>query len=65
MVKGHLDRVAHLRNLIVQTTDVFVRDVGDLGGEQLLNILAHDALERDARAGVHDEGVAGAQVSVA
>ena len=65
MVERHLDRVAHLSDLIVETTDVLVRDIGNLGGEQLLDILAHDALERDARAGIHDEGVAGAQVSVA
>ena len=65
MVKRHLDRVTHLRNLIVETTDVLVCDVGNLGGEQLLDILTHDALEGDARAGVHDERIAGTQVSVA
>ena len=65
MVKGHLDRVTNLSDLIVEATDVLVRDIGNFGGEQLLNVLAHDALERDARTSIRDERVAGAQVSMA
>ena len=65
MIERHLNGVPDLRNLIVEATDVLIRDVGNLGGQQLLDVLAHDALERDTRAGIHNEGVARTQVSVA
>ena len=65
MVEGHLDRIAHLRDLGVQAANIRVGHVGNLGSEQLLDVLAHDAFKRDAGARVHDEGIPGAQVAVA
>ena len=65
MVERHLDGVAHLCNLSVEATDVRVGHVRDLRGQQLLDVLPHDAFQGDARANVHDQGIPGAQVPVA
>ena len=64
VTKRHLDGVTYLRDLSVEASDVPVGHVGHLGGEELLDVLAHDAFERDTRACVHDEGIPGAQVAV-
>ena len=64
VIERHLDGVAHLGDLRVEASDVPVGHVGHLGGEELLDVLAHDAFERDTRACIHDEGIPGAQVAV-
>ena len=64
MVKGHLDRVTHLCDLFVEAANVLVGNVGNLGGEELLDVLPHDSLECDTSACIHDERIAGTQVTV-
>ena len=55
MVERHLDRVTYLRDLIVEATDVLIGDVGDLGREELLDVLANDPFEGNASASVDHE----------
>ena len=64
MIEGHLNRVAHLCDLFVEAANVLVRNVGNLGGQELLDVLPHDSLECDTGARIHNERIAGTQVTV-
>ena len=57
--EGQLDGVGDLLDLVVEATHVVVGDVGDLLQHQLLDLGAGQALEQQARAGVHQGVVAG------
>ena len=57
-----LDRVLDRVDLVVETADVVVGDVGDLLEHELLDLGPRDALDEQAGAAVHQEVVAGAQL---
>jgi len=60
VVEGQLDRVADLLDLRAQTTDVLVRDVGDLLEHELGDLAARYDLVDEAAARVGHEEVADA-----
>jgi hypothetical protein len=53
-----LDGVGDLLDLVVETADVVVGDVGHLLEDQLLHLGPGELLEQEARPGVHEDGVA-------
>ena len=57
-----LDRVLDLLDLVVEAADVGVGDVGDLFEHELLDLGPRQPLDEQARAGVHEHVVAGAQL---
>ncbi len=61
MQVGQLDRVADLLDLVGQTADLPVVDVGDLLEDQVLDLRLRDDLVHVAGAGLQQERVAGAQ----
>ncbi len=56
-----LDRVSDLFDLAVQTTHVRIGDVGNLFEDQFLDFGTGQSLEEQPGAGIHQQGVAGAQ----
>jgi hypothetical protein len=57
-----LDRVLDHLDLVVEAADVVVRDVGDLFEDELLDLGARQPFEQHARARVHEDVVAGADL---
>ena len=57
-----LDRVLDRVDLVVETADVVVGDVGDLLEHELFDLGPRDALDEQAGTAVHEEVVAGAQL---
>ncbi len=57
--EGQLDRVGDLLDLLVEATDVRIGDVGHLFEHQLFDLGTRQLLEQQARAWVHQQGVAG------
>ena len=62
---GQLDRVGDGLDLLVESADVGVADVGDLFEDQLLGLLATQLLGEQVRAQVEQQRVAAAQLDVA
>ena len=57
------DGVADLLDLPAETTDVLVPDVGHLFEDEILDLGLGDSLEREARLGVDQQRIAGAQLA--
>ncbi len=57
-----LDGVLDLVDLVVETADVFVGDVGDLFEDELLDLGPGQALDEQARPRLHEQVVAGAHL---
>ena len=62
MDERQLDRVLDRLDLVVEPADVLVGDVGHLLEDELLDLGPGQLLEQQAAAGVHEHGVAGAQL---
>ena len=62
MEERQLDRVRDLLDLVVEAADVVVGDVGHLLEHELLDLGPGQLLEQQARAGVHQHVVAGAEL---
>jgi len=59
---GQLDRVVDLFDLVVESADVGVGDVGDFFEDEFFDLWARDALHQQAGAGIDEHMLAGAQL---
>ena len=65
MGERQFDRVTDLGDLLIETTDVGVRNVGNLWRQQIFHICAHHAFKSETGTQIAHDVVAGFQCTVA